>query len=220
MKKQLLTVGDSFTYGDELTDCYQAWPYQLADSLDYEVHNMGRSGSSNTAILRRTLEELSNNKYDLVVVGWTDPGRIEWKDAVGDAYSIWPGFVPNGHFLDQTPWRNKLIEYLNQHHSPEYLYQQYLIQVLSLQSYCQSHNIALFMLDMKNKNYYRSTGAELHDTLEKQIDKEIFIGWGEFGMHELTISLPKGPGGHPLEKGHKKIANELEKHIRNISRIS
>lgn len=213
-------MGDSFTYGDELDDCYQAWPYHLANNIGYEVHNMGQSGSSNAGILRRTFEELSNNKYDLVIVGWSDPGRIEWKDAASHAYSIWPGFVPNEKFLNQTPWRNALVEYISQYHSPEYLYQQYLIQVLSLQSYCQAQHIELFMLDIKNKNYYRSVGAEQHDTLENQINKEIFVGWGEFGMHELTISLPKGPGGHPLERGHKKIANELTKYIRNRSRIS
>jgi hypothetical protein len=86
MKKQLLTVGDSFTYGDELADLYQAWPYKLADSIDYEVHNMGLSGSSNNSILRRTLEELSANHYDLLVIGWTSPGRIEWKDQIGIPY--------------------------------------------------------------------------------------------------------------------------------------
>ncbi len=88
MKNQLLTIGDSFTHGDELSDVYQAWPYRLSDKLGYEVHNLGQSGCSNASILRRTLEELATNHYDLVIIGWTYPGRIEWKDDIGIAYDI------------------------------------------------------------------------------------------------------------------------------------
>jgi hypothetical protein len=220
MKKQLLTVGDSYTYGDELTDRYQAWPYKLADQLGYEVHNMGLSGSSNTSIVRRTLEELSSNHYDLIVVGWTNPGRIEWKDQVGIAYNIWPGYPTNGQLVNDQPWRASLIEFVSQHHSPEYLYQQYLIQVLLLQSYCQTCKIDLVMIDMMQNNYYRAVGYEQHDKLENQIDKTKFVGWRKFGMKELTKELPCGPGGHTLDQGHKKIAKTIYEHIRNSSRLS
>lgn len=215
MKKQLLTVGDSFTFGDELSDRYQAWPYKLADLIDYEVHNMGQSGTSNTSILRRTIEELSANHYDLLIIGWTDPGRIEWKDNVGIAYDVWPGYQSDGQFVVDHPWRALLIEYINKYHSPEYLYQQYLINVLSLQSYCKTIGLDLLMMDIRLVNYYRSVGADQHDKLEAQIDKDQFVGWGEFGMQELTADLPKGPGHHPLEQGHNKIANEFRKYIRN-----
>lgn len=212
MTLQLLTVGDSFTYGDELKDKYQAWPYKLAESLGYEVHNMGLSGCSNDSILRRTLEELAINHYDLVVVGWTNPGRIEWKDGVGIPYNVWPGIVTPEHY---EPWRHKLIEYISEHHSPEYLYQRYLMKVILLQSYCKVNGIKLLMMDVVYNNYYRAVGHEQHDKLEHQIDKTQFIGWGEFGMFELTNGLPRGPGRHPLEKGHKKIADEVSKYIRN-----
>jgi hypothetical protein len=220
MKKQLLTVGDSFTYGDELDDVYQAWPYKLADQTGSEVHNMGLSGASNASILRRALEELSTNHYDLVIVGWTNPGRIEWKDGTGLAYNLWPGFRASDRFCQETPWRNTLIEYISQHHCAEYLYQQYLIQVIALQSYCQLNQINLLMMDVMHVNYYRSVGQEQHNKLSTRINTENFIGWGEFGMHELTVGLPKGPGQHPLERGHKKIADTIDEHIRNRSWLS
>jgi hypothetical protein len=220
MKKQLLTVGDSFTYGDELADLYQAWPYKLADSIDYEVHNMGLSGSSNNSILRRTFEELSANRYDLLVVGWTSPGRIEWKDQIGIPYNVWPGYPNNSQFVHDQPWRKVLIDFVSQHHSPEYLYQQYLIQVLSLQSYCQVNGINLLMIDIMQNNYYRAVGREQHDKLENQIDTTKFIGWGEFGMAELTAHLPLGPGKHPLDKGHEKIAQTIYEHTRHLGWVS
>jgi hypothetical protein len=215
MKKQLLTVGDSFTYGDELTDRYQAWPYKLADKLDYEVYNMGQSGCSNASILRRTLEELVSNQYDLVVIGWTSPGRIEWKDDIGIAYDIWPGYQETTQFFKDHPWRTDLLNYISQHHNSEYLYEQYLIQVITLQSYCKVKDINYRMMDIKYNDYYRKVGEEMHEQLAKQIDTEMFIGWNKFGMVELTEGCARGPGHHPLEKGHERIADEIAKYIRN-----
>lgn len=215
MKKQLLAVGDSFTYGDELTDHYQAWPYKLADSIGYEVHNMGQSGCGNNSILRRTLEELAHTHYDLVVIGWSSPGRIEWKDGIGIPYDIWPGYPATGQFFTDHPWRVELLNYISEYHNEEYLYQQYLIKVISLQSYCQAHSIEYLMMDTRHNDYYRSVGKEMHKLLEKQIDSDRFVGFGQFGMSELTSNLPRGKGGHPLAQGHERIANELKKHIRN-----
>jgi hypothetical protein len=220
MKKQLLTVGDSFTYGDELTDLYQAWPYKLADSIDYEVHNMGLSGSSNSSILRRTMEELLENRYDLLIVGWTSPGRIEWKDQVGTPYNVWPGYETDSQFVREQPWRKTLIDFVSQHHNAEYLYQQYLIQILLLQSYCQLNDTKLLMIDTLQNNYYRAVGREQHDKLENQIDTTKFVGWGEFGMTELTSNLPTGKGSHPLEEGHAKIAQTIYEHTRNLGWVS
>ena len=215
MKKQLLTVGDSFTYGDELTDRYQAWPYRLADKLGYEVYNMGQSGCSNTSILRRALEELAINHYDLVIIGWTSPGRIEWKDDIGIAYDIWPGYPHTTKFFKDHPWRVDFLNFISQHHNSDYLYQQYLIQTILLQSFCQVNSIDYRMLDVQWHNYYRKVGSEMHDKLEEKIDTTKFIGWQKFGMRELVADLPNGPQNHPLEQGHERIANEIAKHIGN-----
>jgi len=215
MKKQLLTVGDSFTYGDELKDHYQAWPYRLADLLDYQVHNMGQSGCSNASILRRTLEELAVNHYDLVIIGWTSPGRLEWKDDIGIAYDIWPGYPADARFFKDHPWRLDYLSFVSQHHNSAYLYQQYLIKVICLQSYCESHNIQYRMINVRQNDYYRKVGSEQHSELAKQIDLDKFIGWEQFGMFELTEGCARGPGHHPLAKGHERIADEIAKHIGN-----
>jgi len=209
MKKQLLAVGDSFTYGDELTDRYQAWPYKLADRLEYEVHNMGQSGCSNFSILRRTLQELATTNYDLIVIGWTSPGRIEWKDDIGIAYDVWPGRALNTTFVEEHPWRADYVNFINQHHNSAYLYEQYLIHVISLQSYCKTNNIDYRMINVRHNDYYHKVGREMHEQLAQQIDTKQFIGWNEFGMAELTATFPKGKGTHPLEAGHERIANEI-----------
>ena len=133
MKHRLLTVGDSFTYGDELDDIHDAWPYKLANLINYDVVNLGQSGCSNTSILRRTIVELSgiaNEKYDLVVIGWTSAGRVEWKDDIGVEYDLWPGYLGRSKFFHDHPWRNDWLNYINKYHNSEYLYQQYLVNVI------------------------------------------------------------------------------------------
>lgn len=218
--KKLLTVGDSFTYGEELDLVTKAWPYRLADSLEYKLNNLGQSGASNANILRKTLEELAVDHYDLVVIGWTSPGRIEWKDDVGPAYSIWPGHQVSAGFLNDTPWRQELLNFINKHHCSEYLYQQYLIQVISLQSFCKARNINCVMLNINSKDYYHNVGREIHEELARQIDTEFFIGWENFGMMQIAHGCPIGPRGHPLDQGHKKIAEKINEHIRNFGWIS
>ena len=214
MKKRLLAVGDSWTYGDELKDTNSAWPSQLADLLDYQVCNMGMSGASNTSILRRTLGELAVNDYDLVVIGWTSPGRIEWKDAKDSAYVMWPGQADAANVFMRKPWRLELLNYINQHHDSEYLYEMYLTHIISLQSYFQAHNIKYKMIDTECNNYYRTVGSNVNKKLEAKINQGDFIGWGNFGMRELVSNCARGPGNHPLEQGHEKIAQEIYQRLK------
>ena len=212
--KQLLTVGDSFTNGDELEDRSLAWPMQLGNRLGYQVDNRGESGSSNTSILRRTINYLSQSQYDLVVIGWTSPGRIEWKDSVNEEWDLWPGFQSTEFFKD-TPWRQDLLNYINQYHSPEYLFEMYLIQVISLQSYCRVNNIPCVMINTQYQDYYYRAGMQMPHmgNLSAQVCKELFVDQGETAMSTIAENTPKGPGGHFLELGHQLVADSLYKHI-------
>ena len=62
----ILTVGDSFTYGEELADRTSAWPQVLANKINYELVNLGQPSASNDKILRKTLDYLTFNTVDLV----------------------------------------------------------------------------------------------------------------------------------------------------------
>ena len=73
----LLTVGDSFTYGTELTDRSLAWPYQLGKRLDLDVVNLAEPGASNDFILRTTVSSIERYNPTLVVVAFTTPNRFE-----------------------------------------------------------------------------------------------------------------------------------------------
>mgnify|MGYP003641749916 CR=1 FL=1 len=69
----ILTIGDSFTYGSELEDRKQAWPYLLGE----EVVNLAVPGASNDYIFRTTIDYLQTNVVDQVIVVWTTPDRYE-----------------------------------------------------------------------------------------------------------------------------------------------
>lgn len=75
--KTLYTIGDSFTYGDELDDPKHAWPYILGDLMGYRVDNLARNGASNDYILQTTVEYLETNTPDCVIVAWTTEDRID-----------------------------------------------------------------------------------------------------------------------------------------------
>ena len=81
MSKILYTIGDSFTYGDELenpeTECY---PYLLSKKLGCELVNEALPGASNDWMFRKTVKWISNKNLDdifMVIVGWSNPHRRE-----------------------------------------------------------------------------------------------------------------------------------------------
>ena len=57
--------------------------------------------------------------------------------------------------------------------------------------------------------------------LIEEIDLNLFVG---NTLTESTVDWTygtlKGPGGHPLEKGHQIIANKIYEHIRHLGWIS
>lgn len=44
--------------------------------------------------------------------------------------------------------------------------------------------------------------------------------WVDGSIVEWMGDCPKGPGGHPLELGHKRIAEKINEHIRNLGWVS
>lgn len=86
--KRLLAIGDSHTFGAEIfgPDDYReesknfAYPAVLGNLLSFdEVINLGISGASIMRTERMLVEHLSRNpKPDLVVIGWTVLGRMEY----------------------------------------------------------------------------------------------------------------------------------------------
>lgn len=217
---KLLTVGDSFTYGDELPDRGLAWPYLLANKLNFDVTNLGKPGAGNNNIMRTVIEH--SDEADIIIIAWSHFARIEVADENG-IYDIWPGNAGN-LFSGNLAYRHELLTYINKHHNDLYLYSQSLINVMLLQSYLVQHNKKYLMLDSFNQSYNqhfpRNKLKQLTSQLANKIDSNYYLGWPDESMMEWTYGCAKGPGGHFLEIGHQRVAEKINEHIRHLGWVS
>lgn len=96
MKKILLVSGCSWTdkqftsdHHPEMDTSWPKWPELLAQKLDMECVNLGRSGAGNEYIYNSLLEEIcrtSSNKIGMVIPMWSGAERRDFQD-----FSIKPG---------------------------------------------------------------------------------------------------------------------------------
>lgn len=211
---KILTVGDSFTYGEELSNLNDAWPHVLGRQIGYEVTNLGEPGSGNTRMVRNVIKNAP--AHDLIVVAWSHWARTEFADEDG-VFDIWPGYSSNFHA--PHPWREDLIKYYSSHHNDSYLIEQFIINVLLTQTYLKSLNKRYVMLSAFGlKELKQYTGNEQLNL--QMIDHAHYPGWPDTTMMEWAWKCPKGPRGHFLELGHSIVANKIYEHIRNLSWVS
>ena len=213
----IYAIGDSFTYGDELDSQEQAWPTVLSKLVNKPVINKGRSATGNTRMVKRAVDAVIDDA-EMIVVGWSDCNRQEFADEIG-VYDIWAGRNYRAFQKDNTH-RIDLIKYLTAYDTPEYYYADWLRKVILIQSLCQVKNIPLVMFIACGSNNSHQEYHTKFATLVNQIDQTQFVDGMFNSVAEWCYGTPYGPNGHPLETGHKIIANKIYEHIRNISRIS
>lgn len=204
----ILTIGDSFTYGSELSDRNLAWPYLLNKT----VENKGFGGSSNDRIFRVAIEETTDNKFDFVVVAWSFPNRKE----VFDTSRRTPVCINYMH-SDKLSWVNDYFKYS---YDRDFAFRQWLVQMVALQGYFKSINQKYIFCNVAGlQGDYDKYSEDLGHILNK-IDKDFYPGWPYYGMLEWAKDTPVGKGGHFLEEGHQIVANKLNEHIRNLGWLS
>jgi hypothetical protein len=214
MIKNILAVGDSFTYGEELDNTDRAYPYHLSRGLKANIVNLAKPGSGNSRMIRNVIEYTDKFPTDLVIIGWSSPGRKEFADADG-VFDLWPGYSGALYRAGGQTWRLELLDYINKYHDPEYIYQQYLIDVIMMQSYLKQRGIKYIMLQTVMNEYYHRTFHAGMKLLADQIDGEHFVGWPSEGMMEWTNGCKRGPNGHFLDDGHKQVTKKLYEHVKN-----
>jgi len=216
MHLKLYTVGDSFTYGEELEDRNSAWPHVLGNRLGYEVINEGRRGTGNHWCVKRTINAVIEHAPDLIVVGWTSCGRQEFNDSHG-AFTIWAGCSEYAYWLnpDQAKDVNRasIARWLTMYSQPVYEFRNWIRQVILLQSFLKQNNVEYrFVNTFDNLGLIHQLDHRADDLIG-MIDTTNFVGWPTTQMVEMMGDAPKGPGGHPLELGHKRIAEAIHAHI-------
>jgi len=210
--KNILTVGDSFTYGEELADLNMAWPNRLANILNAKVTNLGQPGKGNRSMIRNVVENIKC--ADLIIVAWSHYARSEFADNHG-IYDTWPG-NKGTLFGGRLSYRHDLLKYITQYHNDEYLYRQYLLDIILLQNYLKSNNKNYLMLDAFGNTSQRHESTDLL----QQIDTTYYIGWPNETMMEWTFGCPVGTQRHFLEQGHQRVADKIYEHIGNLGWVS
>jgi lysophospholipase L1-like esterase len=213
----IYAIGDSFTFGDELESQERAWPAVLGSMLDRQIINKGRPATGNTRIVKRAIDAVIADA-EMIIIGWSDCNRQEFADEIG-IYDIWAGRNYRAFQQDHTH-RIDMIKYLTAYDSPEYYYTNWLRQVILVQSLCKLNNVPCIMFvacgaNESHRQYHRN-----FEQLVNKIDQSMFVGSMSNSVAEWCYGMPYGPNGHPLVEGHQRIAEKINEHIRNISRLS
>ena len=201
---KLLAIGDSFVYGEELTDRNDCWASLVGKKLNFDVDNLGKPGGSNWRLVRKLLS-LSATSYDLVLIGWSHYDRFEVADELG-IWDIWPG-GKRTKYCEEAPWRKTMTHYVGRHHNDEYLYNMYLLYVILIQNWLTQNNIPFLMMDAFGNHEDPLRFAPQFKPLFDQVSATTFIGWPSESMVEWTNGVEYGVGGHFLTEGHQIVAD-------------
>jgi hypothetical protein len=210
----ILAIGCSFTEGAELANpLMSAYPKLLADKFNTTVLNLGMGGASNDYIFRTVIEQTLNKKYELVVVQWTFPDRME---ITVDGQIINLSMSSRWLTVDELDW---VKTYYAGYHNIILCRQNLLSKILALDGYFKSTGQPyLFCNVMKFKQDELDNPAI--NQLSDKIDTQHFLGWPNEGLVDWASNSHKGSGGHPLELGHQRIAERINEHIRHLGWIS
>lgn len=212
----IYAIGCSFTYGAELADRSQAWPSVLGNMLNRGVTNLGKEATGNTRIVKRSLDVILSD-CKLLVISWTNPGRIELADNYG-IYDVWGGRVSPWVNNESLKHRLDFIKHTVVHDQPEYYYTNWLRQIILIQSICKLKQIPCVMFISHNANKLHMKYSHKHLDLVNNIDMSMFVDKTMFdSTDEWTNKINKMPNGHPSPVGHRLIASKVYEHIRCIS---
>ena len=169
-----------------------AWPSLIVDTV-----NIAQAGASNDYILRTTVEYIEEHGADHVIIAWTSPHRIE----ISQKHLTATSQAKYGRIVDEVfkDWDGF------------WAFNKFLVQVKLLASYLKGKNIPYVFVSAFDIQTMASYSTIAPDT---------YLGWPYEGLVEWMGDCPKGPGGHPLELGHQRIAETINEHIRHLGWVS
>lgn len=230
----LYVCGDSWTYGSELVapeyeddfvkanDPYRlehSWGGQLGKMLNLPVINAATPGGSNDYIVRTTVRDVSlllaEGKRPFVAIAWSQAHRFElWSNEVSD----WEQYVS----VDSAP-KNSMGTRIWGSHSSDFS---------DLVRYYQQRILLDAFLKLKKLNYYSvnvfhdplSIRTELIEDERIKVYLELLrsIPHDTYSFTDIVNAAPevaRGKHKHPLEQGHKRIAEHIFRHIQNYKAL-
>jgi hypothetical protein len=163
-----------------------AWPSLIPNTV-----NLATPGASNDHIVMSTIEYIeSHTDVTGVIIAWTTPHRI----------------CISGKHLTPTSERRygSIVEHVFSDWDEEWAWRKFQHSVHMLHGYLSYRSIP---------HVFLST----FDIPAGSMDgRWYWMEWQSEGIVEWMGDCPKGPGGHPLELGHKRIAERINEYIRNL----
>lgn len=204
----LVTFGDSWPRGCELSKEESTYGEILAERLNASFQNCSKSASSNDHMilqLKRFLDGADDVQNTVAVFFITSCARSTLIDFDGNEISIYP-------WSDRSRGEHAYA-WFKYFHTPLQDRLRTLVSVLALQRICQTKSI---------KDYYIVGWSEIDFdfpgiTREKIYPKTCAELFGAPGEHEFTMAkdntFVRPNNCHPNQQGHKLIADTLYKWI-------
>jgi hypothetical protein len=230
MKVDCLYVnGCSWTYGSDLEHCVSpssvqyrvdnSWATILGKSLGLEVINGAGPGAGNDRILRTATKDITNlilqGRRPLIVIAWSSLQRFELPE--GGIPGTWRSFVAPGAYSNKIG--NIIFKHWSNDHSDLI---RWLQAIILLDCLAKTHNLPYFSTCVFGHNW--STLLEYTDHLEinsyvKTLQHQVDINkhnWNT-SLTRLVASaeLPLSQNRHPLENGHRFIAEWIYQQLKN-----
>ena len=235
-RKKLIAIGCSFTshyltsnQSPNLNFDFPRWPQHLADMLDMECVNLGKSGAGNDYILAKTVDAtLKEKNIGLVVLMWSEWRRVgfqRFRDS-----NKWTHAIPN----DVEDWKKPVLEKQNKFHATRNTLRTFIHaeKILSDIPYMfiQGTQAIFFRKHLTRRDVSTEILKSPYlDYIENNISDK-FIGWpimSEIGGYCMDDILnKKGPtrleyrissyDAHPNAAGHKFIAEFLYEKYKEI----
>ena len=102
---------DILVNGSSMSRGAGSWPYYLQESLNCNLVNLALGRSGNTYIHDSTISELSQRKYDMVLIMWATEGRMDLR--VGDLSQFANSDGTSLYQTSMNDWPSKTIHPIN-----------------------------------------------------------------------------------------------------------
>jgi hypothetical protein len=233
-------------HGDCPETCLQnSWPAQLGEMIDQEIINQALPGSCNERIFRDTINYLSTNDPSMVIVMWSDPGRLEaympkegdWYREIFDLFQITPQAVTN---INDYFKREALESYFSFLHTDAKRCLDTLSYMNAIQMICKAKGITYISHCYKSnierqcrhalKHMESSQDISVNNVSEKIKSLRASLDDLNFGVNNTTsfnqlvvdnyLPFSEYSLGHPSYEAHTFMANWFKELIEKHDLIS
>lgn len=243
-RKKLIAIGCSFTshyltsnQSPNLNFDFPRWPQHLADMLDMECVNLGKSGAGNDYILAKTVDAtLKEKNIGLVVLMWSEWRRVGFQCHTD--FNRWTNITDHGNVKEYIGSKKYILEKQNNFHATRntmrtfihaekilsdipHMFIQGTENVFWRKSWYMNHDRSSYSREILKSPYL--------DYIENNISDK-FIGWPtmiELGGYCIADILDKEDPSrskfriseddtHPNAAGHKFIAEFLYEKYKEI----